>query len=46
MVDEMKLKNDVHSNAITGEIIGIAASDMHLKCIRDDDGALLKSYRK
>lgn len=38
----MKLKNDICSNAITGEIVDIAANDLNLQNIRNDAVALVK----
>ena len=46
MVDEMKLKNDIYSNAITGELVGIASSDVKLKSLRDDSMAFIKDVLK
>ena len=39
----MKLKNDISSNAITSEIVGIASKDSNLKIIRGDALVLIKN---
>lgn len=46
MFDEMKLKNVIYTNIVTGEIVGFASNDMTLESCREDICSMMKEIEK